>query len=275
MVVIDTLIARVIQKEKEELAALKEQERQMRRDEVMAENPNRQQTTVTPTMPTGNTSWYFYNPQTVNQGKNEFQRIWGKRKLEDNWRRKNKTVVSLDDFEAFNYDDEDKEESLDNIQNESSEEGLAETTDEDEIIDEKNPLFYLQQIPLTEEAMAESNQILSEGLFNMGMIFKDKLENFERAQWAFDRLIKLFPNYESMDEVYYNYFLMLGRMGKIAEANLRKGELIVLYPESKYAITLNDPNFTYNAIHGKRLEDSLYAATYQAYQNGEIGRAHV
>ena len=124
MVVIDTLIARVIQKEKEELAALKEQERQMRRDEVMAENPNRQQTTVTPTMPTGNTSWYFYNPQTVNQGKNEFQRIWGKRKLEDNWRRKNKTVVSLDDFEAFNYDDEDKEESLDNIQNESSEEGL-------------------------------------------------------------------------------------------------------------------------------------------------------
>ena len=41
--------------------------------------------------------WYFYNPLTVGIGKSDFQRIWGNRKLEDNWRRKNKmTTVELD-----------------------------------------------------------------------------------------------------------------------------------------------------------------------------------
>lgn len=62
-------------------------------------------------------------------------------------------------------------------------------------IDEKNPLFYLQQIPLTEEAMAASNEILSDGLFNMGMIYKDKLEDFPRAEHSFGRLIHDFPDF--------------------------------------------------------------------------------
>ena len=41
--------------------------------------------------------WYFYNPPTVGLGKTEFQRIWGKRKLEDNWRRKNKLSMGEND----------------------------------------------------------------------------------------------------------------------------------------------------------------------------------
>ena len=41
-------------------------------------------------------SWYFYNTATKNAGKTQFQQLWGNRKLEDNWRRRNKTVLSLD-----------------------------------------------------------------------------------------------------------------------------------------------------------------------------------
>ena len=37
--------------------------------------------------------WYFYNPSFVTQGKSEFERKWGARKLEDNWRRQNKESV--------------------------------------------------------------------------------------------------------------------------------------------------------------------------------------
>jgi hypothetical protein len=33
-----------------------------------------------------NGTWYFYNPMIVSQGKTEFQRRWGNRKNEDNWR---------------------------------------------------------------------------------------------------------------------------------------------------------------------------------------------
>ena len=274
MVVIDTLIVRVIQKEKEEAAAQKALERQQQRDELIAENSlnNTQQNTTTPTIQIGNNAWYFYNPQTVAQGKNEFQRVWGKRKSEDNWRRKNKTVVSLEEFETVNYDEEEEDDTAkaltENTSNEQSNDDLA--MDEAEVIDEKNPLFYLRQIPLTPEAMAESNGILTDGLFNMAMIYKDKLEDFPRADKAFSRLLNNFADFALLDEAYYNYFLLLGRMERIADANLTKQQLIELFPESKYAITLADPDFAYNAVHGKRLEDSLYAATYRQYTEGNF-----
>src|SRR5690606_33353336 len=36
-------------------------------------------------------SWYFYNSATVGSGFQEFKRVWGQRKLEDDWRRSTKT----------------------------------------------------------------------------------------------------------------------------------------------------------------------------------------
>lgn len=42
--------------------------------------------------------WYFYNPSTITLGKAEFERKWGKRKLEDNWRRANKAAAMRDEL---------------------------------------------------------------------------------------------------------------------------------------------------------------------------------
>ncbi len=276
MIVIDTLIARFIQKENEELEAQRALEKQMMKDEVMADNiANARPGTPTqkPIMPSNDKSWYFYNTQTVTQGKSEFQRLWGKRKLEDDWRRKNKTVVALDDFEEVNYDEENEngESTFDDSADNLNEDMNTDDTDQ-EIIDEKHPQFYLQQIPLTKEGMEASNEILSEALYNAGMIFKDKLENYRLAEKAFNRILTNYPDLENIDVVYYNYYLMLGFLNRMAEANMIKATFIELYPDNKYALTLADPNFEYNAIYGKQIEDSLYVATYQAFQSGNLQR---
>ena len=39
--------------------------------------------------------WYFYNSTTLSFGYSEFTRKWGKRKLEDDWRRANKMSLSI------------------------------------------------------------------------------------------------------------------------------------------------------------------------------------
>ncbi|MBF4213405.1 hypothetical protein EI533_37775, partial [Pseudomonas donghuensis] len=39
-------------------------------------------------------NWYFYSQSAVAQGKQQFERLWGKRKNIDNWRRSNQTVVA-------------------------------------------------------------------------------------------------------------------------------------------------------------------------------------
>lgn len=139
---------------------------------------------------TGDKSWYFYNPQLVEQGKMDFQRKWGRRKLEDNWRRRNKTVISSNESEDKNDNEEavTKDKSV-NV-GEKAQTSLTDTV----VTDNKNPDFYLQHIPLTEEAMKESNDILSDGLYNMGMIYKDKLEDYPLAQKTFSRLYTQFPS---------------------------------------------------------------------------------
>ena len=53
--------------------------------------------------------WYFYNPQAVESGRQEFQKKWGQRELADDWRRSNKTVLANDDQEEESDEGEDGE----------------------------------------------------------------------------------------------------------------------------------------------------------------------
>lgn len=263
--IIEKIIEDVKKKEEEERKAAELEELMSKREEAMGDMPSNNQQSNRP-INTSDKSWYFYNSQLVNQGKGEFQRKWGRRKLEDHWRRRNKTVLATEEFAEIDYEAEEQQaDSLAAL-------GLEAPTDsvnaDSVVTDNKNPQFYLQQIPMTEEAMQESNDILSDGLFNMGMIYKDKLEDFNLAQQTFHRLYTEFPDFDRIDEVYYNLYLMNSRWGKTSIANAYKDTLIARFPDNKYSLTLADPNFIRNALYGKHLEDSLYAATYQAYTKG-------
>ncbi len=264
LAIVEKIIEEVKKKEEKEAKEAKLQELMNKREEAMGDNPLNKNQTNTPVINNGDKSWYFYNPQLVAQGKGDFQRKWGRRKLEDDWRRRNKTVIANEEFAEIDYEaDEQKADSL------AALEAGSDSIPQDTIItDNKDPQFYLQQIPKTEEQMQESNDILSDGLFNMGMIYKDKLEDFGLAEETFARLYTQFPNFEKLDEVYYNLYLMNSRWQHTVEANQYKDTLIARFPDSKYALTLADPDFMRNALYGKHLEDSLYAATYQAFTEG-------
>lgn len=207
--------------------------------------------TIIPISTAGADAWYFYNPQLVAKGKTEFERIWGRRKLEDDWRRKNKTVVNLDTLHT--------EQHIQQIP--------VDTTARDTAVTETNKIEqYLKQIPLTAEAMQQSNRLLSDALYNLGFVYKDKLTDYRRANIIFYRLIRQFPEYPQADHVYYNLFLLSLRNQETTLSERYRNVLLNKYPQSKYALLLADPDFAYNAVHGKHLEDSLYADTYTAWQ---------
>nr|MDE6198203.1 tetratricopeptide repeat protein [Muribaculaceae bacterium] len=50
-------------------------------------------------------SWYFYNTATKNAGKTDFQKRWGSRKLEDDWRRRNKATFNTNDLDSNSDED--------------------------------------------------------------------------------------------------------------------------------------------------------------------------
>ena len=312
LTIIKEIIAQVIAREEAERKAAEEAERKTNRQQMLDEAANQlpatsiitrpgQSTTTTPqtTQPTigGKQAWYFYNPQLVEQEKAEFQRLWGRRKLEDNWRRKNKTVVALDDFGEIDYNEPEQTAGIDSIQNNKEGEtnriysqnsenektgiGNNEKTGTDSLANDTHcPEYYLSQIPLTEEAMQASNVLLSEALYGAGMVFKDRMQDFRKAEAAFERLVRQFPDFAQLDEVYYQLFLTelainhYDNSPSIAETALQlaeryKSELIARFPESRYAKTLADPDFAENAVHGKQREDSLYTRAYEHFQAGD------
>ena len=269
LVIINQIIERVKEEEEKAKKEAEQAKRMAAREAALSNIPNRNAPSRTPTSNmSGDRSWYFYNQQLITQGKGEFQRTWGRRKLEDNWRRHNKTVVNTDEFATIDYAAEDSLMALnDSIQSDSI--SLANGGGDSLVTDNKDPRYYIQQIPLTEEAMAESNLILSESLYQCGLIYKDKLEDFSLAKESFDRLLTEFPDFQQMEEVYYNLFLMYSRwrQEKIAASYL--DSLKNNFPSGDYTILLSDSDYVKNSMYGKHIEDSLYVSTYDAYMAGD------
>ena len=225
----------------------------------------------------GNGQWYFYNPTAVNQGKQTFQRQWGKRENTDDWRRANQTVVNL----AANQDVPEIQEGSDSISGGTQSAGdLSDSTMPSDSVasdtlanDPHNREYYLAQIPFTEEQVAASNNIIKDGLFHAGIIFKDKLGNLTLSERSLLRLTNNYTDFEQTDEAFYHLFLLYSLQGQTDKADDCLNRLKADYPESQWTILLADPNFVENARFGIHIEDSLYAATYDAFKDSRYQEA--
>ena len=262
---IDRTIAELKRKEKEERDRQAEQNAQ----ETMQQNSgnnnmqqqnNRQQNN---TNQQNNGLWYFYNATAVSQGKSAFQKMWGKRENVDNWQRVNKTVVN---FGGSQEETELSEAQLDSIaRQEAIEDSLAQIADSAQNDPHKRE-YYLAQIPFTEDQIEASNKIIEDGLFNAGVIFKDKLNNLPLSEKQLKRLTSQYPDFEKMADAYYHMYLLYMRKGETDVAEGYVERLKKEYPESEWTTLLSDPYFVENAKLGVHMEDSLYASTYDAFK---------
>jgi len=194
--------------------------------------------------------WYFYNPQTVSYGKVTFQQRWGKRVLEDNWRRSNKNTVSMDEMNE-----------------------MAEAVDSSKmVVREKDPLkreFYTQDLPLTDSLMAVSNEKIRDALYNAGKIFKSEFSNYVRSAESFEDLNKRYPKNIYLLSTYFDLYDLYELMGNKEKSNYYRNLIISQFPESKYAQYLINPNyFTEMAV----LTDSLNQMYQKAFQDYKSGR---
>lgn len=268
LAVIDKIIEQV-KKEEEEAKALAEKEAYLAEQEAKGTGIDRPGTeTGGITLPTtsGGSGFYFYNPQAVSQGKTAFQRKWGRRALEDNWRRRKKEMSTFNE----NMEGEEDMASADSIAvgadgqplpADSLEAGLEAVASDDP----KTREYYIQQLPLTPEDIEASNIIIEDGLYNMAMIYKDKLEDIPLATEAFEELERRFPKHNHLLESYYQVYLMALRSGNTTLATAYKNKLVTTFPESDYAVAIADPNYEYNIRMMDKVQDSIYQATYASY----------
>ena len=258
------IIDKIIEKVKEDEKRAKEdaeKENYLADQASRGNNINRPGTEAkTTTIPTasGETSFYFYNAQAVAQGKTQFQRKWGRRPLEDDWRRRKKTLSTFDET-AQGEGEQLAVDSLADMANADTA-SVAPVSD-----DPKTREYYLQQLPMTPEDVEASNVIIEDGLYNMGMIYKDKLENLPLSIQTFAELEKRFPENSHRLESFYQVYLMALRLKDASLQEEYKNKLIKQFPETDYAVAVADPNYEYNVRMMDVVQDSLYEQTYEQY----------
>lgn len=273
---VNKIIEELKKKEKEEAEAAAREEFLANRD-AMGNNMGGSSSKAPQTfaMNTGDDSWYFYNTATKNAGRTEFQKRWGNRKLEDDWRRRNKSSFNFNDFDSASSSDNEDVDSENLADNSLPADSVAADSKENEKENDPHyPEYYLKQIPKTDAEKQTANDVIQEGLYNMGVILKDKLEDFPAAETEFETLLSRYPDNIYRLDAYYNLYLMFTRAGNLARAEHYRSLILSDFPESKYGIAMRDPDYVGNLRRMMQVESELYDNALQAYFDNDNSKVH-
>ena len=187
--------------------------------------------------------WYFYNPAPLSFGMSEFRKKWGTRKLEDDWRRKDKKISTNFEIDST---------STDSISVEAK--------------NTKDPNYYLKQLPKTKEDFENSDSQIKEALYQLGVIYKEALNKIDLSTDNFGAIFTRFPTDEqyaalALYNVYINYLETNN-----PKATNSKETLLSKYPNSIYAKMIVDPNYTSEILSKKDLAEINYQEIFLLYK---------
>ena len=190
----------------------------------------------------GGGKWYFYNPSAISFGYSEFLTQWGERKLEDDWRRKNKKQIFVE----------------------------VEGGENEEEKDIYSQEYYLDLIPFSDSAKSATTNLIVECLYQLGLIYKEELKDLNEAINTFETLIKTYPKNKYEPLCYFQLYTThkLVEDDSIAEEYILK--LKNEYPDSKYLKMILNPENYYD-VSNTVVDSTMiyYENIFLAYSNNE------
>ncbi len=193
--------------------------------------------------------WYFYNQTTMGFGFTDFKQNWGNRKLEDNWRRSNKTTVATFEDDLVN---------LDSIPTDSAGNKINPKTTEE---------YYLAQIPLNDSALNISHNKIIEALYAMGNIYRENFQDYKNAIISFEDLVARYDTCRYKLPSWYNLY----RISLLIDDDVLKEKykrlILDNYPDSEYARIIQDPTYNKVTRENRKRVNNYYSIVYDIYRN--------
>jgi tetratricopeptide (TPR) repeat protein len=190
-------------------------------------------------------SFFAYNPVVLNQGKIEFQRIWGDIAVGDNWRRSLRSDIS----NSFDTD-------------------LNESEPEEKVYTEKEIDSVLKGIPRTPEQKAKADAKISEALFELGTLFRDRIRDYSKSVEVLERLNTEYPNFAKRDEALFYLYLSYSDLPDNANAIKVLEMMKQEFPDSKFTKIATDPAYAKSLSDSDETIASYYDKTYELFEAG-------
>lgn len=190
------------------------------------------------------TDFWAYNEQSKKRGAREFNRRWGGRSLEDNWRRSSSLGESALDVEEVAEVDVNllTKEEIDKI---------------------------LEDVPTDAASSRAAELSIKKAMFNLGRLYRDRLENNEKCVEVLEELNERFPgNLHELDSWYYLYVAYTS-LNNSTKAKEYRDKIIQKYPSSNYGQILINPNYAQEQLNEELKMNQTYDAVYALFEQGQ------
>ncbi len=195
---------------------------------------------VTNSLGATKSSFFAYNDRAVKRGKKSFEKRYGSRPLEDNWRRSLKNDGN-------------------SIDSESTTEEFAEVLSDKEIED------IFKDVPSTPAQIKASNDKIMKAMFRLGTLFRDKIQNYPKSVETHEELLTKYKETPDKLDTYYNLYLSHTELKNRSKAKFYYDKILKEYPNTTYARVLSDPNFLEESKAKEKKLTKYYDETYALF----------
>ncbi|MEM9686915.1 MAG: hypothetical protein AAF934_08330, partial [Bacteroidota bacterium] len=188
-----------------------------------------------------NVSFYFYNPVTLQYGRNEFKRVWGDRELKDNWRLADKSTTTTKTTEA--------------------------TTAEVTVTEDQYDVdYYLSKVPSEKNSIDSIKTARNSAYYQLGVLYKEKFGEYDLAIEKLEALLNNDPAKQLILPAKYNLYKIYETI-RSPIADRVKNDIITTHPDSRYAAILKNPDtFLSDTIQTPEI---LYRTLFRAFEAQE------
>lgn len=168
--------------------------------------------------PNKGSTFYFYNTSTVAYGKGEFRKIWGDRKLEDNWRLSSKQTSLIDDADEV---------------------AAVTPIAQNELY---KPETYIAKIPTNQKVIDSLAKDRNFAYYQLGLIYKEKFKEYPLAAQRLEKLLTYNPEERLVVPAEYNLVKIYEILDNPAKADQYRNDILTNYADTRYAEILRNPN---------------------------------
>lgn len=160
--------------------------------------------------------WYFYNQKSLAKGYNEFKLIWSSRELEDDWRRSLKQQIN-----------EFKELAVDSTK---------------VSVDSLTVEILMAGLPIGETALNQSKDKQIVAMYNLGMIYKNQLNEENEAIDYFQKILRKNYTHEKVLPAAYQLYLIAKANGSGKQSEY-ENYIKTNFPDSDIANLISNPSY--------------------------------